>query len=152
MWTAVGSIAAIASVLLVVMEVGSPGPVVSSAPPAGTPAPTVVLPAPAPPASDYRPPQAGGQAPAAAPRPAPFQATIWLTSGGTARVFAAPSLSSPIVTELPPGTLVFIYCTVRGESVTNNGTTSTLWDRIDDGYVPDVNVRTGTDQPVRPSC
>ena len=37
--------------------------------------------------------------------------------------------------------------------VTNrSGNGTTLWDRIDGGYVPDAAIDTGTNEPVAPAC
>jgi hypothetical protein len=67
-------------------------------------------------------------------------------------VFQVPSLSSTVTAELSNGQSVQIQCTVQGEAVSDNGDTSSLWDKTDTGYIPDVNVYTGTDQPTMPNC
>jgi len=36
--------------------------------------------------------------------------------------------------------------------VTDNGQSSSLWDYIGGGYVPDVNIFTNTNQPVALNC
>ncbi|MEV0408023.1 hypothetical protein [Actinoallomurus sp. NPDC050550] len=62
-------------------------------------------------------------------------------------------LSTPVTARLVRGTRVRIYCTVEGGPVTGpTGQQSTLWDKIDGGYIPDADVDTGTQQPVRGNC
>ncbi|WP_158886837.1 hypothetical protein [Amycolatopsis anabasis] len=73
--------------------------------------------------------------------------------GLTARVFQYPSLSAPILGELANGTSVWIRCTAQGDVVQRpDGFTSSLWNRIDQGFVPDVAVDTGTNQATMPNC
>jgi hypothetical protein len=69
-------------------------------------------------------------------------------------VFEQPSLSSPVVAEIAGGADIDILCTVEGDVVTNpvNGQSSSLWDSTSEGYVPDVYVSTGTNQPTMGSC
>lgn len=69
--------------------------------------------------------------------------------GYGAYVYEAQFLGTPIVAQLPAGTSVSIICTVQGDTVTSNGST---WDRIDQGYIPHVNVNTGTRQATMPTC
>jgi LasA protease len=48
---------------------------------------------------------------------------------------------------------VSIVCTARGEQVSAGGSSSDLWDRISSGgFVPDVQVDTGSNDPVMPAC
>jgi hypothetical protein len=62
-------------------------------------------------------------------------------------------LTTPVTARLVRGTRVRIYCTVQGGLVTGPaGHQSTLWDKIDFGYIPDADVNTGTRQPVRGNC
>jgi SH3 domain-containing protein len=78
---------------------------------------------------------------------------ISVPEGQVARVFAEPSLSSTVVTTLPKGTKVEVLCTAQGDTVaSDSGAVSSLWDKTQYGYLPDVNVYTGTDQAVAPSC
>jgi hypothetical protein len=67
-------------------------------------------------------------------------------------VFQVPSLNSTVTAELSNGQSVQIQCTVQGQVVSDNGDTSSLWDKVDTGYIPDVNVYTGTNQPTMPNC
>ncbi|MEV5561258.1 hypothetical protein AB0L44_47150 [Nonomuraea wenchangensis] len=88
------------------------------------------------------------------PEPEPERAagTIMMPRGYGAYVYEAQFLGTPIVAQLPAGTSASIICTVQGDTVTSNGSTSSLWNRIDQGYVPDVNVNTGTRQATMPTC
>ena len=79
--------------------------------------------------------------------------TVQVPQGQVAKVFAEPYLNSTVVTTLSSGTAVEILCTARGDTVSNvSGQTSDLWDKTQYGYLPDVNVNTGTSQPVASSC
>lgn len=53
---------------------------------------------------------------------------------------------------LAPGTMVQIECTIYWFEVTGPYGTSTLWDFIGTGYVPDSYLYTGTNMPVAPGC
>lgn len=53
---------------------------------------------------------------------------------------------------LAPGTLVQIKCTFSGFAVEGPYGTSSLWNFIGTGYVPDSYLYTGTDLPVAPGC
>ncbi len=72
--------------------------------------------------------------------------------GYGAYVYEAQFLGTPIVAQLPAGTSVSIICTAQGDTMTSNGSTGSLWNRIDQGYVSDVNVNTGTRQATTPAC
>jgi hypothetical protein len=81
--------------------------------------------------------------------------TIVAPQGDTALyVFEQPSLSSPPVAEIADGTTIGILCTAEGDVVTNpdTGQSSSLWDSTSEGFVPDVYVDTGTNQPTMGSC
>jgi hypothetical protein len=91
-------------------------------------------------------------APETEPEPERATGTIMMPPGYGAYVYEAQFLNTPIVTQLPGGTRVSIICTVQGDTVTSNGSTSSLWNRIDQGYIPDVNVDTGTRQATMPTC
>ena len=78
---------------------------------------------------------------------------VLVPQGKRAKVFTEPSLSSTVVSSLPRGAAVQILCTAQGDTVvSDSGATSTLWDKTQYGYLPDVLVDTGTDQPVADSC
>lgn len=67
--------------------------------------------------------------------------------------FSEPSTAADVVQQFAGGEGVSIVCTARGEQVTASGSTSDLWDRISGGgYVPDVQVETGSNDPVMPDC
>jgi hypothetical protein len=72
----------------------------------------------------------------------------------TLYVFQQPSLSSPHVAEIADGTTIGILCTAEGDVVTNpdTGQSSSLWDGTSEGFVPDVYVDTGTNQPTMGTC
>jgi len=116
------------------------------------------LPQPAP------PPDVADTHGAASPDPTPLaQADVHHPGTGyvvvgsdyTASVFKMPTTTSTIVTKLSDGARVTILCTAEGDSVTSpvTGGTSSLWDgTTDGGFIPDVLVDTGTDQPTAPNC
>lgn len=74
------------------------------------------------------------------------------TSGIALHVRSAASLSASIVGSVADGSYVAIHCQKRGGSVTGTYGTSTLWDKIDGGYVSDAYIYTGTDGQVAPTC
>ena len=80
--------------------------------------------------------------------------TVYVPQGEVAKVFAEPYLDSAVVATLDSGALVEILCTAQGDLVSSDvsGARSTLWDKTRGGYIPDVNVDTGTTQPVARSC
>lgn len=79
--------------------------------------------------------------------------TVYVPQGEVAKVYTEPSVSSAAVTTLSGGTVVEILCTAQGDTVTNTaGQSSSLWDDTQYGYIPDVNVDTGTTQPVAAAC
>ena len=80
--------------------------------------------------------------------------TVYVPQGKVARVFAEPYLDSAVVGTLNGGTVVEILCTAQGDKVSSgvSGGTSSLWDKTQYGYIPDVNVDTGTTQPAAGSC
>lgn len=67
-------------------------------------------------------------------------------------LFDEPYLDAEVVGSLRAGDVVEIGCTVQGEVVISGEVASSLWNRVGDGYVPDVAVFTGTDQAVAPPC
>ncbi|WP_166616906.1 hypothetical protein [Kineococcus vitellinus] len=115
-------------------------------------------PAPLPPAPEPPAPEPPAPEPPAPEPPVPLQPApgyVLAGSGSTAYVFAAPSSEAPVLTEIDDGALVHILCTAMGESVTSplTGLTSSLWNfTTDGGFVPDVLVDTGTEQPTMPNC
>jgi hypothetical protein len=92
-----------------------------------------------------RPPSDEGQ---------PFAGHV-VTGGPQTHAYEAPSTGSEIVATVPDGAAVYIVCTTRGEAVPSplTGVSSDVWDYTTlGGYVPDVVVDTGSDEPVRPEC
>jgi hypothetical protein len=76
-----------------------------------------------------------------------------VNTGGTAlTVRADASTQSAAVGSVADGAMVTITCQKIGESVTGTYGTSTLWDKIGNGYVPDAFVSTGSDGQVAPTC
>ena len=69
-------------------------------------------------------------------------------------LYQFPALSAPTTGMLPIGAQVKIYCTAQGELVTRyaDGASSTLWNWVGNGYVPDIAIDTGTDQAVAGPC
>jgi hypothetical protein len=65
----------------------------------------------------------------------------------------SPSTTAPIVRYLANATSVVITCTAEGSPAMGpNGHISTLWDRIDGGFVPDADVETGTNEAQASPC
>lgn len=100
--------------------------------------------------------------PLASPSPSPTDISSQIATGTimapqgdtTLYVFEQPSLNSPVVAEIADGTTIGILCTAEGDVVTNpdTGQSSSLWDSTSEGFVPDVDVDTGTNQPTMGSC
>lgn len=74
------------------------------------------------------------------------------TSGIALHIRSGASLSASIVGSVADGSYVAITCQKRGGSVTGTYGTSTLWDKINGGYVSDAYVATGSDHQVAPTC
>ena len=82
-------------------------------------------------------------------RPSAFFGTVQVPAGLTnVYVHSDPSLDASVVATLNNGATVEIQCTTQGEAVLG----SSLWDWIGTGYVPDVDIYTGTNQPTMPTC
>ncbi|MDT7710470.1 MAG: hypothetical protein QOG20_6077 [Pseudonocardiales bacterium] len=90
----------------------------------------------------------------------PVTAPVVTPAGYSAQVFSRPSLSAPVILELPSGYEVTILCTAQGDPTTSQltGVTSSLWDGTTDssgafaGFIPDVYVNTPTYQATMPDC
>ncbi|MBK9030601.1 MAG: hypothetical protein IPL61_04545 [Myxococcales bacterium] len=74
------------------------------------------------------------------------------TSGAPLTVRAGASTSTAAVGSVADGAFVTIRCQRVGQAVTGTYGRSTLWDRIDGGYVADAYVATGADGQVAPTC
>ncbi|RBQ19992.1 hypothetical protein DP939_09150 [Spongiactinospora rosea] len=73
--------------------------------------------------------------------------------GATLTVYRHPRLAAPVMGYLQNGSVIQILCTAQGDTVVgNNGQTSSLWNGINGGFVPDVFIYTGTDQATMPNC
>jgi hypothetical protein len=74
------------------------------------------------------------------------------TAGVALNIRANASTSAAIVGSVPDGAYVAITCQKRGTSVNGTYGTTTLWDKINGGYVSDAYVSTGSDGQVAPTC
>lgn len=74
------------------------------------------------------------------------------TAGAPLTIRAAATTASAAVGSVANGAQVTITCQKRGQSVTGTYGTSTLWDKINGGYVSDAYVSTGSDGQVAPTC
>ena len=74
------------------------------------------------------------------------------TGGSALTVHADASTQSAAVGSVADAATVTISCQKLGESVTGTYGTSTLWDKIGAGFVPDAFVSTGSDGQVAPTC
>lgn len=74
------------------------------------------------------------------------------TNGISLHVRSGTSLSASIVGSVADGAYVAITCQKHGGSVTGTYGTTTLWDKINGGYVSDAYVATGSDGQVAPTC
>jgi len=74
------------------------------------------------------------------------------TSGIALHVRSGASLSASIVGSVADGSYVAISCQKRGGSVSGTYGTSTLWDKINGGYVSDSYIYTGHDGQVARTC
>jgi hypothetical protein len=82
-----------------------------------------------------------------------FRGVVMASPGYAVKVFSTPSLQAPYQGTLANGANVLIKCTVEGDVATFGGKSSSLWNNIlSGGYLPDVNVNTGSDQPTMPKC
>ena len=85
--------------------------------------------------------------------PRPGTGVVQGPAGQNLKVYNAASLTATVVSSVPVGATVTILCTVYGGAATNtSGHTSNLWDRISSGFVADVFIYTGTNDPVAPPC
>jgi hypothetical protein len=97
--------------------------------------------------------------PPPSPTPSPSSAapaTGYIAAGGYGTyVFQEPNSNSAVLGQLVDGTLVYIFCTARGETVTAlvSGQSSDLWNyTAEGGFIPDVLTNTGTNLPTMPDC
>jgi hypothetical protein len=74
------------------------------------------------------------------------------TGGLPLGIRADASTTSTVVGNIADTTQVTVTCQKHGESMTGTYGTSTLWDQIGGGFVPDVFVFTGSNGQVAPLC
>ncbi|HUS30927.1 MAG TPA: peptidoglycan DD-metalloendopeptidase family protein [Kofleriaceae bacterium] len=74
------------------------------------------------------------------------------TGGAVLTVYADSTTASASVSSVANGATVTITCQKIGQSVSGTYGTSTLWDKIGTGFVPDAYVSTGSDGQVAPTC
>jgi Peptidase family M23 len=74
------------------------------------------------------------------------------TGGAALTIRAAATMTSAAVGTVADQATVTITCQKVGESVAGTYGTSTLWDKIGAGFVPDAFVSTGSDGQVAPTC
>jgi hypothetical protein len=74
------------------------------------------------------------------------------TGGPALTIRAAATNTSAAVGTVAHESTVTITCQKQGESVAGTYGTSTLWDKIGTGFVPDAFVSTGSDGQVAPTC
>ena len=74
------------------------------------------------------------------------------TSGAALTVRSGPGTGYAAVGSLPNRSSVRIRCHAAGSRVRGTYGSSTLWDRVGDGYVSDAYVYTGSDGRVAPWC
>ncbi len=74
------------------------------------------------------------------------------THGIALHVRSSASLSASIVSTVSDGSYITMTCQKRGSSVTGTYGTTTLWDKINGGYVSDAFIATGSDGQVAPTC
>ncbi|GAA4963415.1 hypothetical protein WHI96_19575 [Pseudonocardia tropica] len=85
--------------------------------------------------------------------PAPFVASVLVPAGQGALIYSNPLSTAPTVGQANSGVLINLFCSVQGEYVVNSQNVgSTLWYRTETGYIPDVNLNTGTNQSVTAGC
>lgn len=74
------------------------------------------------------------------------------TSGAALNIRAKASTTAAVVGSVADGAYVSITCQKRGTKVTGTYGTTTLWDKINGGYVSDAYVATGSDGQIAPTC
>ncbi len=74
------------------------------------------------------------------------------TDGTPLNVRAGTTTTAAIISTIPSGTYVTMSCQKVGQSMTGTYGTTTLWDRVNGGYVTDAYVATGSDGQVAPTC
>lgn len=74
------------------------------------------------------------------------------TAGAPLTIRASATSNSAAIGSLADGAYFAISCQKRGQSVHGTYGTTTLWDKVNGGYVSDAFVSTGSDGQVAPTC
>ncbi|GAA2444528.1 hypothetical protein GCM10010191_71520 [Actinomadura vinacea] len=74
------------------------------------------------------------------------------TAGAALTVRSGPNSTASGLGSVPDNGTVFLTCHVRGSRVTGTYGTSDLWNRTGSGYLADVYLYTGSDEPIVPAC
>jgi len=74
------------------------------------------------------------------------------TSGAPLTIRAGATSTSAAIGSVADGAFVTIRCQRVGQQITGTYGTTTLWDKIGDGYVSDAYISTGSDGRVAPDC
>jgi len=74
------------------------------------------------------------------------------TAGGGLTVRANASTNAAAVGSVGDGAQVTITCQKQGQSVNGTYGSSTLWDKVGNGFIADAFVSTGSDGQVAPTC
>jgi hypothetical protein len=143
-WTAVGALGTVAAVVVAVTMRG--GPSSGSASDYTQPS-SYVQP------SSYAPPPRPADLPTRTPR-APDDCTcigtVRVSPGKLAKVLDAPYGGAEVVDRLRSGEKVRVFCITNGDPVRSSltGSSSNLWDKIPQGYIPDVLLDTVDERQV----
>ena len=65
---------------------------------------------------------------------------------------AGASTATAAVGSVNDGAQRVIHCQKQGQKITGTYGTTTLWDKIDGGFISDAYVSTGSDGQVAPTC
>lgn len=89
----------------------------------------------------------------------PQGTVVWATNAryglvkARTQAMSAPSLTSTLKRWYDPGSNLKLECHVRGQAVTGfYGGPSDLWYKVGDSYVPDIDMSTGSNNPVVGAC
>ena len=74
------------------------------------------------------------------------------TGGEALAMHADATTAAAEVGTVADGAAVKITCQKQGASITGTYGTSTLWDKVGAGYIPDAFVSTGSDGQIAPTC
>jgi hypothetical protein len=137
-WTAVGSIAAVVSVALVIWPPGSSSSGVEGATPSAQPV--------------GQPEAATTEGPASPGDSDGISVTIARMDGSSATVFSLPSQYSEAVGRIPNGTRVRVRCAMAGEYLFDNAQPSANWINVGNGYISAASIRDSGALLTAPQC